>query len=207
MADHGEKMISQIRNCIIESHRAENSEMVDAIMRRFESAFEGAMGGFRSGLSNAMVAEAAPAARPVLALVREEEEQAIRNEDERSSDNQPVVKLRSFYKDLHAFHRHWYGEGRNDEWSIAKLEETTNGRWRQQFTTGEKIQFSKASRIIGAIKGEAKRNNRDVDGVISEWNDAMMEAKHKFSLSGMVKWLAEMGFVTTKKPRGTNGKK
>lgn len=201
----------QLRSDILDrlSHRTNNDERIDsmsAILHRFQNAFEGAIGGFGSGLStNGMVAEVAP----VVATATVAHPAHIpRNDNEPSGNPPPVVKLQPAYKDFHAFYGHWYGlDDPNAEWSIAKLEETTKGRWRKSFTTAEKIMFSRASRIIQTIKLVADQNGQDSYAVLSEWNDAMKNEKRSFTVSGMQTWLAQTGVMKTKMPRGAHSKK
>lgn len=199
-----------------ESRRAETNEIVNemrkmsAFMLCCKNAIEGFAGAFQSGFSfGGRAAEVAPAVLAPVAtrqeVRREEERQEIRNDDELRNDNPPVVKLRPVYKDLKAFYRHWYGIGDTAQTSIAVMEETTNRAWRKGFTTSEKIEFSKAKRIIGAIQSEAEKRNIDI--VLDEWNEEIRKKKKTFSLSGTVKWLTEMGFVTTMKPRGSHATK
>jgi len=87
------------------------------------------------------------------------------------------------------------------------LEETTKRKWRKEFSVAEKCHFSKASRIIEAIKLQANRENKDTNAIVAEWNNEMMSEKGKFTITSMIKWLTEKGFVGTKKTRGVHVRK
>jgi len=122
----------------------------------------------------------------------------------------PAIPLQSFYYNLHHFHQHWFGEGpfrRDDGWYIAKLEEKTKRRWRDFMSTAQRYQFSKASRIIKAIKQEAdNRGNKDTVDVLMEWNKALIEKKDRFTFSLALTWLVEKGIMEKKKSRGCHKK-
>jgi len=74
-------------------------------------------------------------------------------------------------------------------------------------STAQRYQFSKASRIIKAIKQEAdNRGNKDTVDVLMEWNKALIEKKDRFTFSLALTWLVEKGIMEKKKSRGCHKK-
>jgi hypothetical protein len=122
----------------------------------------------------------------------------------------PMIPLLPVYGNLLQLYQHWYGEReytRDDGWSIAKLEENHKRRWRNGWSTAQKCQFSRASRIIEAIKQEANRTHKDNDVMAMQWSETMEVIGGKFTLGRMLTWLTEKGFLERKKPRGSSVRK
>jgi hypothetical protein len=123
----------------------------------------------------------------------------------RYDDSYPSLRLLPAYGNLLQLYQHWYGIGdykRPDGWTIAKLEETHRSKWRKKWSGAEKSQFSRASRIMQALKEEAERKPKQLDDMAIEWNETMEVIGGKFSLTRMISWLDNRSFIDRKKTRG-----
>ena len=126
-------------------------------------------------------------------------------QEPRSDDGYPSLRLLPAYGNLLQLYQHWNGVGdyrRPDGWTIGKLEETHRSKWRKKWSGAEKSQFSRASRIMLALKEEAERKTKHLDDMAIEWNETMEVIGGKFSLSRMITWLDNRSFIDRKKTRG-----
>jgi hypothetical protein len=122
----------------------------------------------------------------------------------------PTLTLLPVYSNLLQLYHHWYGLGEferhGDDWSISKLEEKHGNEWRRSWSSAQKCQFSRASRIIQAMKIEADHKHIDLDRMAIQWSETM-EVNGKFTLGRMMTWLTDRGFMDRRKARGKNAPK
>ena len=127
--------------------------------------------------------------------------------DDNDDDHYPSIMLLPVYSNLLQLYQQWYGLGefkrQHDDWSIATLEEKHRKEWRRSWSSAQKSQFSRASRIIQALKDEAANKCIGLGDMAVQWSETM-EVKGKFTLGGMVTWLTDRGFIDRRQARGRN---
>lgn len=124
------------------------------------------------------------------------------NEEQNSTVALPEIQPR--YDTLMELHDHWFGLGKfHGGISIDELETRHRNKWRKKYTSAQETQFSRAKRIIQAMKAEADQKNIDVHIVASSWSENF-ENDGRLTFPNVIKWLVENGFLARKKQRGNS---
>ena len=109
------------------------------------------------------------------------------------------------YESLMHLHNHWFGLAEfncSHGISIDELERRHRNKWRKKlYTSAHETQFSRAKRIMTAMKAEAEKQKIPVHEIASMWSENF-ESDGRLKLPNVIKWLVENGHIAKKKQRG-----